>query len=395
MTRLTTPLRSYHRRRLDAPTFGGFIVGACATLAGASIRMPVVGFDGYDVLTIIMSIGLIAASMRRPINVSPATAAAVCGLLAIAIALPDGQHFVVRSALLVTATAAIACGAVRTAAVVNGFILGATVHAVLALQGYFSSGGPRSDDKTFEALRDWRRSFDWLAGPNENPPRIAQGFLRMEGLLGHANEFGGLMAGTAIVAMTSKLDPRLRIALTALFLSCTVLSLSRFAIVIGFVGVAILLRRSYRLTTRRYRIIAIVMSVPVLAFVALPLADRLLNVFDSENISGRAASGGGLESLDFLPDGVAGTWHSSPLWMVDLAGVFLGAAWVMLMCGTLLALGRRLRSSFSTVVLIALGTLFLTEDRIQSPSFLALTLVSFASFARTQRTGQQIAVAPP
>ena len=316
-----------------------------------------------------------------------------CGLLALALMLPAGQHYVVRSAALVVCCTVVSINRHRATTIVNGFLLGVASHATVAIFGYLSSGAPRTNDDTFNALADWREGFDWLVGPADNPPLVAQEFLRMEGFLGHANEFGALMAGAATVAMCSNLPPRRRLVLVALFLACTVLSLSRFSIAIGFVAVALLLRRRHQLTPRRYRIIVVAMAIPVFASIGAPLAGRVFNLFDSENLSGRASSSAQIDSLTLFPDDMWVTWHSSPMWMLDVAGALPGAIWLVLLLAPMITIYAHNRTSFSWIVASVLALLFLTEDRIQSPSFLALTLAMTATVLQSRRT-RSTTVAP-
>lgn len=361
-------------------------VAAAAT--GLNVALPFGGgaLSAFDVLTLMLIMDFAVTAARRPIPANHGIVAGICGLLALAMTLPAGQHYVVRSAALVVCCAVVNINRHRATTIVNGFLAGVATHAVLAISGYLSSGAPRTNDDTFHALADWRAGFDWLVGPADNPPLVAQEFLRMEGFLGHANEFGALMAGAATVAMCSDLPPRRRLVLVALFLACTVLSLSRFSIAIGFVAVALLLRRRYQLTPRRYRVVAVAMAVPVFASIGAPLASRVLNVFDSENLSGRASSSAQIDDLTLFPDGSWVTWHSSPLWMLDVAGALAGTLWAVLLITAVATVFAKNRTPFTWIIALVLGLLFLTEDRIQSPSFLALVLVLTATVIQAQRS---------
>ena len=157
------------------------------------------------------------------------------------------------------------------------------------------------------------------------------------------------------------------------------LPLSRFTIAIRFVSVALRLSRRYQLTPRRYRVIAVAMAAPVFASIGAPLASRVFNFFDSENLSGRASSSAQIVALTLFPDDVWVTWHSAPLWMLDVAGALPGAIWVVLFDAPMVTIFARNRTTFSWIVAVVLALFFQTEDRIQSPSFLALTLALTAT----------------
>lgn len=361
---------------IDTAQLALTILFAASTL-GVQVTGGASGLRAFDVLTVVAVARL--AGGRKTILPTPSRLLLAC-LAAIAVvgaALPENGHLVLRS--VGAGLILLACwGDLRfRRSAINGFILGACAHLVIGAIGYLTAGGVTESLARFQSLEDYRNGFSWLVGDPAGPPLIASGLLRLEGLTGHPNEAALIFVMAALAALDHVRPRTLRLVIVSAMVAGTILTLSRFGVAALIAGMV--LRPAGR-TGQTGRIALIFGSATA---IVVTLADgvrsRLLDFDDSDNASERAA--GPLDLLDdatLMPDGQAASLHNSLAYMLDLAGVLLGGLWIVAGGWFVFLLYQHIDHRKVRGLLGALLILFLTEDRIQSPSFLLAFVMVFA-----------------
>ncbi len=355
-----------------AATFATSLGAALPIGSGSS------SLGGFDVL---IGLGVVALARHRGQRFprsAMVTWALILLLLGLSMTIPVSPHFVIRSAGMLLLVQVLRMDGFLRQPVMYGFLAGAVGQVAIGFGGYAYARSTFESDDAFVRLADYRALFDWLAGPTDQPPLSASGLMRMQALAGHPNELAAIVAIGALLTLFVVRNRAARWLVFGVLCLGTMFTLSRFAIVAVVAGV--LLRPAGR-TGLPGRIFAI-LAVGGAAILSLndAVRTRLFDVRDDENARGRSA--GPLDLLDdatFLPDGVIEVRHNSIAFMLDQGGLLLGIVWIALV---LLGLYRIIRPTLTRAFVgtwLSVAFLFLTEDRIQSPSFLLVVVAAAAT----------------
>lgn len=383
---------------LRGPRFGPLAAAfaLASAIAGLGASLPIgsgsSAIGGYDIVAVLAICALIRGRAAKIPESAIVTWAIVLLLVCVATMMPFSPHYVIRTAALLVIVQTLRSETWLVRPVVLGLALGAIGQVLIGLVGYARAGTVLDSPEAFGRLADHRSGFDWLAGESPNPPLSASGLLRMQGLAGHPNELAVILAISSLLVLYVSSQRLVRIALFVPLCVGTVLTMSRFAVVALLIGV--LLRPTGR-TGLPGRVLAIAASgAAVLVSMNPAIRDRLFDLSDEENAQGR--SSGPLDLLDdatILPDQTLEVRHNSIAFMLDHAGLLLGSIWVALLLAGLIRLTASSWTRDFSGVWIALAILFLTEDRIQSPSF--LMVVAATSVTAISLTPQRPSVPRP
>ncbi len=363
-------------KRLDIVTIGIIIVTAAATV-GVQLTGGENGVRAFDLLMVI-ALWQIINNRRRALPHNARLMFAMLTLIAIVgLVLPSSNHLVFRT---------VGAGLIVIAgwndrrwrrALVDGFLIGGALHLIVGAIGYASAGSLSDSLATFNSLGEHRASFDWLVGASSGPPLSASGLMRLQGLAGHPNEAALIFAIAALVSLERFDRITIRYIVFGVFVVGTMFTLSRFSLLALVAG--ILIRPAGR--SGRLGRLALMLggALLTLTIVTPDLRARLLNFDDSENAKERSA--GPLELLHdatFLPDGEVLTRHNSLAWMLDVGGLLFGSLWIFAIVVLMLIIADRVDVRKISGLLAALFILAMTEDRVQSPTFLLACAVAFA-----------------
>ena len=352
----------------------GGAIGARVVLAGVEVTC----FD----LLILLGVAVLALRCTSGVPSAALAVFSVCLLMTgVALTLPVGGHYVIRSAGVIVALLVAVLDRTWARAIVGGFIVGTVIHSLIAIGGYLETRTLNVTPDSWETMIDYRTRFEWLVGDPGEPPLATTGLLRMQGLTGHPNEFAALVVLAAIVTLRFVTPLTIRLPLASLFVACAFMSLSRMSL--AALALALLFPPGGRgMKALRTRLMYACALVAAGAVASDAMRSRLLNWGDSENANERfAGTSGLLDGATFLPDRAVRTSHNSLAFMIDVAGIVPGVLWVLAVAWCLVKLvpRRRAREQWSTLVVIVV--LLLTEDRIQSPTFLLATLATLCVVA--------------
>lgn len=359
-------------RRRYSPTLRAMVFAASAAAAlGAVVPLGdgSEALGGFDLLILLSIVALVRRRSQRFPRGATVTWAIVLLLLSISIMVPLSPHFVIRSAGLILVLQAVKIESSLIEPIIYGFLAGGVGQVAAGLGAYVSAGTLSADDAAFKNMQSYRALFDWLAGTSDNPPLSASGLLRMQGLAGHPNELAMVLAVGSLLALYALSNRIVRISVFSVLCLGTILTLSRLSIVALIVG--LLLRPTGRAGVPG-RVLGLLGGVSaVVLSLNSAVRQRLLDVNDGENARGRSAGPADLlNDATLMPDGLLETRHNSLAFMLDQAGVLLGTCWVVLLVVGIYHLTSRSWTKQFMGTWFAVVLLFLTEDRIQSPSFL-------------------------